>query len=106
LWKCPKSAVLLWSGFFFLHLNLLARTVSRPLASTTKRVRHARLAPSSSSACTVAPVSSKSTSHTFAPSMASAPTLAALRNSSSSSSERRTCQAESLDGSQPSAKST
>ncbi|MCY1372320.1 hypothetical protein D9M69_595200 [compost metagenome] len=104
--KWPNSAVLLWSGFFCLQRNLLASSVSRPVASTTKRARQLRLAPSSITACTVAPSASKATSRTLQPSKAWAPRVAALRNSSSSSSERRTCQAESSDLSQPSANST
>jgi hypothetical protein len=100
--KWPNSAVLLWSGFFSLLLNLLASSVSRPVASTTKRARQLRRAPSSSSACTVAPSASNATSRTLQPSMACAPRVAALRNSISSSSERRTCQAESSVLSQPS----
>jgi hypothetical protein len=104
--KWPKTAVLLWSGFFSLQRNLLAKSVSRPVASTTKRARQLRLVPSSISALTVEPSASNATSRTLQPSMVSAPRVAALRNSSSSSSERRTCQAESSDLSQPSAKST
>ena len=102
--KWPNSAVLLWSGFFFLHLNLLASSVSRPLASTTKRARQLRLAPSSSTRLHGgAVVVELDVAHLRSLRWPARPRLAALRNSSSSSSERRTCQAESLVGSQPSA---
>ena len=107
--KWPNSAELLWAGFLSLMRSLFASSVSRPEASSTKRARHSRadFAPSLpvSSACTVAPSASNATSRTRHDSSVCAPLVAAWRNSSSSSSERRTCHEYGIDLSHASANS-
>src|SRR2546430_475716 len=89
--KWPNTAELLCTGLRLFMLKRLARKVSRPEASTTKRVSQHCAWPCSSTARTseVEP-RRNSTSVTLTPSRTCVPFAALFRSSKLSNSERRT----------------
>ncbi len=101
--KWPKTETLSWRRLRRFTFNRDARTVSRPLASITKRPRNWRTSPSADVAVTMPPPSAgNATSVTRHSSTACAPLALALSNRILSNSDRRTWNEEFMSLCQPS----